>query len=354
MNSVDFGAYDGKMHPKMTDNPDYLPSGERLVLFVTFEGMCLLDQAGPNTVFWTASQAMNKRGLAGYRCHSVSVGGGLIETAEGVSIQTRPISEFEDQPIDTIMVPGSFAIRQILPRSTQLVAWLRKISERTRRMTSVCTGVYLLAQAGLLRGKRAATHWLMCDGLQDSFPDIEVDRDAIFVREGSVWTSAGVSACIDLSLALVEDDCGRDVAMRVARELVVFLKRPGGQSQFSQILEQQMQDDGIFDDLHAWLENNLANKELSVAMLAEQANMSPRNFARLYKSKTGRTPAKAIELFRLEAARRMLEHSDRNVTQIARSCGFGDEERMRTTFLRDLSVSPRDYRRRFSTAATQM
>ncbi|HXE51620.1 MAG TPA: helix-turn-helix domain-containing protein [Tepidisphaeraceae bacterium] len=332
----------------MTDTPDYLPSGERLVLFVAFAGMCLLDQAGPNTVFWAASQAMHKRSLAGYRCHTVSMNGGLIQTAEGVAIQTQPVSDFEGWPIDTVMVPGSFSIKQVLPQSSQLVAWLRQIATRTRRMTSVCTGVYLLAEAGLLRGKRAATHWLMCEGLQDRFPEIEVDHDAIFVREGSVWTSAGVSACIDLSLALVEADCGRDVAMRVARELVVFLKRPGGQSQFSQVLELQTRDNGIFDELHAWIENNLASKELTVAMLAEQANMSPRNFARLYKSKTGRTPAKAIELFRLEAARRMLEDSDRNVTQIAKACGFGDEERMRMTFLRDLRVSPRDYRRRFS------
>jgi transcriptional regulator GlxA family with amidase domain len=191
----------------------------------------------------------------------------------------------------------------------------------------------------------------MCDGLQDRFPDVEVDRDAIFIRQGSVWTSAGVTSCIDLSLALVEADCGRDVAMRVARELVVFLKRPGGQSQFSQVLDLQAQDDGVFDELHVWMENNLADERLTVTTLAERASMSPRNFARLYKSKTGRTPAKALEVFRLEAARRMLEESDRNLTQIAGACGFGDEERMRRTFLRHLSVSPHDYRQRFSTVA---
>jgi transcriptional regulator GlxA family with amidase domain len=217
-------------------------------------------------------------------------------------------------------------------------------------MTSVCSGAFLLAQAGLLRGKRAATHWMMCDGLRNRFPDVDVDRDAIFVREGSVWTSAGVTSCIDLALALVEDDCGRDIAMRVARELVVFLKRPGGQSQFSRFLESQTRDDGAFDELHAWLGEHLNVAELTVEALAERANMSPRHFARLYKQKTGRTPAKALELFRLEAARRMLEDSDANVTQIARTCGFGDEERMRLTFLRNLSVTPRDYRQRFAAA----
>jgi transcriptional regulator GlxA family with amidase domain len=217
-----------------------------------------------------------------------------------------------------------------------------------RRVTSVCNGAFLLAQAGLIQGGRAATHWLTCDLLQERFPEVQVDRDAIFVRQGSVWTSAGVTSCIDLSLALVEEDCGREIAMRVAREMVVFLKRPGGQSQFSQFLESQTHDSGAFDALHAWIGDHLASTDLTVESLAEQASMSPRHFARLYKQKTGRTPAKALELFRLEAARRMLEDSDQNVTQIARSCGFGDEERMRTTFLRNLSVTPRDYRQRFS------
>jgi transcriptional regulator GlxA family with amidase domain len=338
----------------MTDNPDYLPIGERLVLFVSFADMCLLDQAGPQTVLWTASRAMNERGLAGYRCHTVSMTGGPVRTAEGIALQTRPVSDFDGERIDTVMVPGSFSIEQVLPESIRLVQWLRRVSKRTRRMTSVCTGAFLLAQAGLLRGKRAATHWLMCDGLQDRFPDVEVDRDAIFVREGSVWTSAGVTACIDLSLALVEADCGRDVAMRVARELVVFIKRPGGQSQFSQLLQSQSQDTDEFDELHLWIASNLSSDEMTVEALAERACMSPRNFARLYKKRTGRTPAKAVEIFRMEAAKRMLEGSSRNVNQIARLCGFGDEERMRVSFLRNLSVTPRDYRQRFSSPLSQM
>lgn len=307
--------------------------------------MCLLDLSGPQTVFWDASRVMKNRGLAGYRCHTVSMTGGPIRAAEGVVLETQAVADFKRAAIDTVMVPGSFSIAGLLPESKELLQWLRGISDRARRMTSVCSGAFLLAQAGLLRGKRAATHWLMCDGLQACFPDIKVERNAIFIRQGSVWTSAGVTSCIDLALALVEADCGRDIAMRVARELVVFMKRPGGQSQFSQVLELQAQDNGIFDELHLWMENNLANEQLTVAILAERANMSLRNFARLYKLKTGHTPAKALEMFRLEAARRMLEDSDRNITQTAQACGFGDEERMRTTFLRNLSVSPRDYRR---------
>lgn len=331
----------------MTDSPDYLPSGERLVLFVAFPGMCLLDQAGPQTVFWTASQKMADKGATPYRCHTVSITGGLVQTAEGISLQTEPISQF-DGPIDTVMVAGSFAITELLPDLKPLVKWICHAFQRSRRMTSVCTGAYLLAQAGLLRNKRIATHWLMCNEFERRFPDSVVDRDAIFIRQGPIWTSAGVSACIDLSLALVEADCGRKVAMSVARDLVVFLKRPGGQSQFSQLLQSQSQEDSEFDDLHTWIMNNLSNNLLTVDSLAERACMSPRNFARVYKKQTGRTPAKTVEILRLEAAKRMLEESRRNVNQIARLCGFGDEERMRTTFLRNLSVTPRDYRQRFT------
>jgi transcriptional regulator GlxA family with amidase domain len=272
----------------------------------------------------------------------------MIRTAEGVSVETRAVSDLAGAAVDTVMVPGSFHIDEVVPEADVLVDWLRDAARAARRVTSVCTGAFLLAEAGLLSGKRAATHWMMCDGLRERFPDVEVDRDAIFVREGSVWTSAGVTTCIDLALALVEEDCGREVAMRVARELVVFMKRPGGQSQFSQFLESQARDDGMFDELHLWIGNHLSDENLTVEALAERANMSPRNFARLYKQKTGRTPAKALEVFRLEAARRMLEGSGHGVARVARLCGFGDEGRMRMTFLRNLAVTPRDYRRRFS------
>lgn len=232
--------------------------------------------------------------------------------------------------------------------NTDLVDWLRHASTQARRTASVCSGTFLLAQAGLLQGRRAATHWAMCDMLKRGFPSIEVDMDAIFVQQGNVWTSAGVSAGIDLALALVEADCGRHVALQVARELVVFLKRPGGQAQFSQLLQAQTDDTAGFDALHLWIADNLSDSELTVERLAEQSRMSPRNFARVYKQKTGRTPAKAIELFRVEAARRLLEDSQRNIDQVAHLCGFGDEERMRYTFHRHLSISPRDYRARFS------
>ncbi|EYF01091.1 GlxA family transcriptional regulator [Chondromyces apiculatus] len=334
----------------MTTNPGFLPPlrGARQVLFVAFHDMGLLDLTGPQTVFWAASKTLEARGLPGYDRHTVSLEGGLVRSAEGVALQTARLSDFADAAVDTLIVPGSVAIEQVLDRAEPLVAWLRQASARARRTASVCSGAFLLAQAGLLDHKRAATHWFLCDRLQERFPSIEIDREVIFVREGETWTSAGVSAGIDLALALVEADCGHDVAMEVARELVVYLKRPGGQSQFSELLQAQAQESAAFEELHLWIANNLDREHLSVELLAERVHMSPRNFARVYKQTTGRTPAKAVEHFRLEAAKRLLEHATRNIDQIAQQCGFGDEERMRATFQRHLGLSPRDYRKRLA------
>lgn len=322
-------------------------SQPRTLVFLAYPQMGLLDLTGAQTVFWAATRAMTKRGLPGYTLHTASLDGGLIQTAEGLAVQTEALHRFDDVVIDTLIVPGAPNIRQAMIDAVDLVQWLRDASTKARRTASVCSGTFLMAQAGLLDGCRAATHWAMCDLLKSGFPSVEVDLDAIFIQQGNVWTSAGVSAGIDMALALVEADCGRDVALQVARELVVFLKRPGGQAQFSQLLQLQMQDSAGFDELHLWISEHL-DDDLTIDRLAHQAGMSPRNFARVYKRQTGRTPAKAVEMFRLEAARRLLEDSRRNIDQIARSCGFGDEERMRHTFQRHLSISPRDYRNRFS------
>ncbi|NKI47961.1 helix-turn-helix domain-containing protein [Pseudomonas fluorescens] len=320
----------------------------RTLVFLTYPQMGLLDLTGAQTVFWAATKAMAERGLQGYVLHNASLAGGLMPTAEGLSVDTVALAQLDPATIDTLVVPGAPAIEQAMLDNTALVDWLRNCSGQARRTASVCSGTFLLALAGLLEGRRAATHWAMCELLKQRFPSIEVDVDAIFVQQGQVWTSAGVSAGIDLALALVEADCGREVALQVARELVVFLKRPGGQAQFSQVLQAQTADSAGFDALHAWISDNLRDSDLSVERLAAQSHMSPRNFARVYKQKTGRTPAKAIELFRMEAARRMLEDSQRSIEQIAGLCGFGDEERMRCTFHRQLAISPRDYRERFS------
>jgi transcriptional regulator GlxA family with amidase domain len=338
----------------MTYNPEFLPmTGSagplaRCALFVAFEGMGLLDLTGPLTVFWSASKFMEEQGRHGYARHTVSLDGGPILTAEGVTLETTPISQFEGVEIDTIVIPGALEIEPTLA-DRRLVDWLAAHAPMARRTASVCAGAFLLAEAGLLDGRRVVTHWASCEALHLRYRNLTVEPDAIFVQDGPIWTSAGVTAGIDLSLALVQQDCGREVAMQVARQLVIYLKRPGGQSQFSELLKSQTLTTTAFEDLHVWISKNLRDERLNVDRLAERVGMSPRNFARSYKAKTGRTPAKAIEVFRLEAARRLLEETEQGVDRIARSCGFGDEERMRTTFQRHLAISPRDYRRRFST-----
>lgn len=320
---------------------------DRLVLFLAFEGVGLLDLSGPQTVFWAADRRMRERGLPGYARRVASLQGGMVRSAEGMALDTEALSSFLLSEIDTIIVPGAPDMPRLQALLRELSDWIAVAADRARRTASVCSGTFLLAQAGLLDGKRAATHWAMCDLLQERFPAVDIDRDSLFVRQQAVWTSAGVTAGIDLALALVENDGGHEVAMQVARELVVFLKRPGGQAQFSELLLAQEAGGETFERLHLWIMDNLA-LDLPVDVLAGQVHMSPRNFARVYKDKTGRTPAKGVEALRLEAARRMLETSPRNVEQVARLCGFGNEERLRTAFQRTLGVSPSDYRKRFA------
>ncbi|MET4577675.1 GlxA family transcriptional regulator [Ottowia thiooxydans] len=339
--------------PRLTPRPSPRSTRPKRVLFIAFPEVGLLDLTGAQTVFWCASKAMQARGLPGYERCTASLGGGLVRSAEGLVLQTDALEKYRASTVDTLVVPGSPHMAQVLEDAAPLVQWLKRAAVKTRRTASVCSGAFLLASAGLLDQKRATTHWLLFDMMRDRFPTVQIDRDAIFVQQGAVWTSAGVTAGIDLAMALVEADCGHDVAMEVARELVVYLKRPGGQSQFSGMLRSQTEDSAaMFDELNLWIADNLERSDLGVEQLAEQARMSPRNFARVYKQKTGRTPAKAVELFRLEAAKRLLEDSTRNIDQIARLCGFGDEERMRVNFRRHLGVAPRDYRRRFAASLT--
>src|SRR5215468_2648316 len=239
------------IYPWITASLDSLPMNAsagtpRVILFLAYEGMGLLDITGPQTVFWSASEMMRKRGRPGYVRQTVSLAGGLVRTAEGVALETTPVDKI--QTFDTIVVPGSLDIETALEKQ-DLVGWLRRASDRARRTASVCAGAFFLAEAGLLDGRKAVTHWAMCDTFSGRYPQVEVDRDAIFVRHGDIWTSAGVSAGIDLALALVQDDCGRDVAMEVARQLVIYLKRPGGQSQFSELLSAQTRDADAFEPL---------------------------------------------------------------------------------------------------------
>ncbi len=326
--------------------PENVHMTTRTVLFVGYDGVGLLDLTGPFTVFWSASWFLSQRGEVPYERRVATVTGGPVNTADGMTLVAEPLSHFDDAPIDTLIVPGALDPSGAT-RDRALIDWLAKHAPRARRICSVCTGTFVLAEAGLLDGKRVVTHWQAADQLRTDFPNLKVEPDAFFVRDDPVWTSAGVSAGIDLALALVQDDCGRDVAMSVARQLVVYMRRPGGQTQFSELLNARPRNAEAFAELHDWLSTHLHDETLSVETLARRACMSARNFARVYKTKTGRTPAKAIELFRLETARRLLEDTDERIESIARRTGFGDEDRMRNTFQRHLNVSPRDYRERF-------
>jgi transcriptional regulator GlxA family with amidase domain len=246
--------------------------------------------------------------------------------------------------LDTVIVAGGWGVNAAC-ENRSLVEWLRVRSKAAQRTASVCSGAFLLATAGLLDGRRAVTHWQRCSEFAERFPQVRLDPDPIFVRDGDVWTSAGVTAGIDLALALVEIDLGRETVLAVARQLVVFLKRPGGQSQFSAALSLQG-NDRRFDQLHAWIMENLSGT-LSLAVLAEHANMSTRSFARHYRQATGRTPARAVEDIRIEMARRLLEEG-LPVARVSRRCGFGSEETMRRAFLRTFATSPNAYRERFA------
>lgn len=322
----------------------------RHIVVVAFDQALLLDIAGPLQVFATARDVAAARGLPDpYALTVVAPGGGAVATSAGLAILATPLAALRRKPIDTLIATGGLGSRQAM-HDPRLIAWIARRARRARRVCSVCTGAFLLAAAGLLDGKRVTTHWWAADEFRRRFPSVAVDPDPIFLRAGKIWTSAGVTAGIDLALALVEEDLGRAVALAVARHLVVFLKRPGGQSQFSALLAAQAQDDGGFVALHHWMAEHLA-EDLRVEALAERAGMSPRNFARVYTRRVGATPAKAVARLRLEAARRALEEGTRPVGSIARACGFGNEERMRRSFLRQLGVPPRQYRQRFSRSA---
>jgi transcriptional regulator GlxA family with amidase domain len=315
----------------------------RRVVLVGYEDMQILDLTGPLEVF-----AMANRQVPGaYAVDVVSPGGGTVRTSSGLGVVMGPLPR--RTAIDTLMVVGGLGTPAAV-RNDTLIRWIRSAADRSRRVTSVCSGAFLLAAAGLLDGKRATTHWSECDTLGEYFPSVTVEADPIFVRDGDVWTSAGVTAGMDLALALVEDDLGADVAREVARWLVLFVQRPGGQSQFSAQLAAQQPERDVLRELTEWMADHLAS-DLSVAALARRAGMSTRNFARAFRAETGHTPAGYAESLRVEAARRLLESTDRTVDDIARACGFGTVETMHRTFKRTVRVTPGQYRRHFQCAS---
>jgi transcriptional regulator GlxA family with amidase domain len=319
---------------------------QRQIVILAFPGVTLLDVSGPAQVF--AELGEIELPGPGYALSYVSKDGGLVPTDVGLMIDTGPLSALQPSDVDTLLIPGGPGIWKLRQDAT-VMRWIERALPDARRIASVCLGAFALAWAGALDGKRAATHWRYCPRLQDSFPNVKVEPDAIFVRDGRVWSSAGVSAGIDLALAMIEEDFGHTIALDIARRLVVFLKRPGGQSQFSTVLAAQASDvEGRFSALHAWIIENIAS-DLRVETLAAKAGMSPRTFARTYVSRTGMTPAHGVEALRVETARLLLESRQiDNVVEVAKRAGFGDDERMRRAFLKHLGVSPSEYRRRFS------
>lgn len=314
----------------------------KTVMFVIYPDVKLLDLTGPMQVFIDA----NRECGAQYDVKVASPTGGDIPSDAVIQIATTPMSELAETNIDTLIIvggPGAFAASE----DENLLNDIRKIATNCRRVTSVCNGAFILASAGLLSGRSAVTHWESCDRLRQSFTDVMIEADAIYVKDGHIWTSAGVTAGIDMSLAMVAEDFGRKSALILARSLVCYLVRPGGQSQFSTALQQQcLTVSDRFDDLNVWIASNLTAL-LSVEELADQAMMSPRNFARQYKSHTGLTPAKAVERIRVEAACRLLEETDLPLTTVARNCGFLDDERLRRAISRSFNVAPGEYRQRF-------
>ncbi|MFM0475451.1 helix-turn-helix domain-containing protein [Paraburkholderia strydomiana] len=363
----------------------------RHIVFAVAPDLVLLDACGPLEAFWRAELTMaaahgTSDGSArvpmpanpathadasvrtsthsparpvAYRTTVASIDGGVLQTFPGLPVVTERLDSLDAEPIDTLIVPG-VPVDQHCTLQPELVAWIRRNAPRARRVCSVCTGAFYLAAAGLLDGRRATTHWRDAPHLARRFPNVHVDADPIFIRDAGpegargdgervVWTSAGVTAGIDLALALIEEDLGHAVAMQAARRLVVFMKRPGGQSQFSAALAAQASAGGPFEALHSWMVAHL-REDLTVERLAEHARMTPRTFARRYVDEVGRTPAKTVSALRLEAASRALAESRRPLKRIALDCGFGSEQNLRRAFVRRFGVLPLEYRERFMSA----
>jgi len=325
-----------------------MPAKYRQIVFVAYDGVSLLDLSGPLEAFRVAAAFARPKGSGGrYECRVLSARGGRVKTADGVELNTKSVRSLARKPIDTLIVPGAFVVDDVTGDHA-LIHWVMKNAPACRRVCSVCIGSFLLAAAGILDAHRAATHWMHAPLLASRYPGVTVEPDAIFVHDGKVWTSAGVTSGIDMALALIEQDAGRKAAIEVARILVVYLKRAGGQSQYSALLAAQAHSDSdAFSELELWIAENLKG-DLWVEALAEKVHMSPRNFARVYAQMRGRTPAKAVEAIRIDAARRRLEETRDRVATIAEDCGFSDEERMRSAFIRNLRIPPREYRKRFA------
>ncbi len=319
----------------------------RRVVIVAFAGVQSLDVTGPLEVFDAAGRLVEARGRGerGYEVQIVSRDGLPLQSSSGLTLTPHAPLPRRGRELDTLIVAGGSGSRAAA-EDRVLVRWIARTAPLARRTASVCTGAFLLASAGLLDGRRATTHWAAARELADGFPAVEVDPEPIFLRDGPIWTSAGVTAGMDLALALVEEDLDRAAALTIARHLVLFLRRPGGQAQFSATLAaQEPRRDVLREAQRLVLEDAAADH--TVEAMAARACMSTRHFARAFRAETGITPARYVERVRLEAARRLLEDTSEPISAVARICGFSTAETMRRAFLRSLAVGPADYRRRF-------
>ena len=330
------------MEPKVPPIPPNVP---RAIELLAFSDVQLLDVAGPLQVFSSANERAAERGLLRPYEMRVVAPSTRIGTTAGLFLDAQIFPDLAT-PVDTLIVAGGQGVIRASD-DNELVGWVRDRAGLARRLASVCTGAFLLGSAGLLNGRRAVTHWEYCDRLARLYPQIAVDPDPIFINDGAIWTSAGITAGMDLALALVEQDLGRTLALAVARHLVMFLKRPGGQAQFSTALTLQSSEER-FSALHGWIVDNL-DGDLSLPHLAAHAGMSERSFGRRYAQASGMTPSRAVERLRVEAARHLLAETTLPLKRVARRCGFGTEETMRRSFMRVQGVGPSDYRSRFST-----
>jgi len=332
-------------------------SGRRLsetaaktIVFLAFPGAQILDITGPFQVFVRAAEIFVRQRSGRKPPYRVLVanttGSKSIPTNCGLQLCATHLHEAIRGPIDTLLVAGGTGVEQAT-HDQQLLGWIRRRANRVRRLGSICTGVFLLAAAGLLDGKRVTTHWKWAGELADKFKTTKVDPEPIFVRDGNIYTSAGVTAGMDLALALVEEDLGAAIALEVARELVMYLRRAGGQSQYSTALALQASDRKQIEELRCWALENLC-EDLRVEQLASRTGMSPRNFARVFLKDTGVTPARFVEKLRVESARRRLEESRDDLEKIAADCGLGSIQSLRRSFLRVLRVTPSEYRKRFA------
>lgn len=321
-------------------------SAPRKIAILVFDDVELLDIAGPHDVFATAA-ALVEASPPPYEVVTVAPRPGIVTSSSGLSFQ--PACELAElKSVDTFLIAGGAGIHALCD-DPKVIAWLKRMAPRFRRIGSICTGAFLLAAAGLLDGRRAVTHWNWCDRLSARHPGAAIERDPIFIKDEAVWTSAGVTAGIDMALAMIEEDHGAKLALRTAQELVVFRKRPGGQSQFGADLALDAAFHPPLDRVRDYILKNL-DGDLSVPALAARAHMSQRNFARVFQETARVSPAKFVERARLEAARRRLEASADPIERVASQCGFASADVMARAMTRRLGVTPGDYRRRFNSA----